>query len=262
VALIDDDNDLLVRDSSIWERHWYDCFPNGRKQFTYSSIQAVAGLRVATTLSGDPTYTAAAERIRGGLLGPASEGGPVLFWETPAGDTCPLLASAPQEICTGCGPYDGAVIELINHEVVRPQSSLAVGTLLGVHRALQMGNGSPGFLRNDDGSGTTNPFPWYDDQEWVVIDLRMATATARVAAATGDETLRANAETLVAWVTAQALANHGLIAELLSDGTWTADDDADHVRPGVDMGMEYQGAVPMCGFGPGAYILALEVLHD
>jgi len=261
LALIDDDNDLLVRDSSIWERHWYDCFPNGRKQFSYSAIQAVAGLRAAAALSANPTYASAAERIRGGLLGPASDGGPVLFWETPSGDTCPLLASAPQEICTGCGPYDGAVIELINQGVVRPQSSLAVGTLLGLQQALHMANGSPGFLRNDDGNGTTNPFPWYDDQEWVVIDLRMAVAQARVAAATDDDTLHANAETLLAWVTAQARANHGLIAELLSDGTWTADDDADHVRPGQDLGREYQGAVPMCGFGPGAYILALEALR-
>ena len=52
----------------------------------------------------------------------------------------------------------------------------ARGTLLGLQKALTMSNGSPGFLRNDDGYGSTNPYPWYDSQEWVVIDLRMAVA--------------------------------------------------------------------------------------
>jgi len=255
-----DANDLLVADSSIWERHWNVCFPNGRKQFAYSSIQAVAGLRAAYALSNDARYQTGADRIRRGLLRTADDGGPVALWRV-GDEDCPLLASAPEEICAGCGPYDGSVIEIVNHGIVRPESALARGTLAGLQGALQMGNGSPGFLRNDDGTGTTNPSPWYDDQEWVVIDLRMAAAYAKVGAATNDPVLTANAETLLGWVTAQATANHGLIAELLSDGRWTSEDDVDRVRPGIDLGMEYQGAAPMCGFGPGAYILALEALR-
>ncbi len=258
VALIDPAQDLLVPDSSIWERHWEECFPNGRKHFSYSDVQAVHGLRVAYELSGDATYEAAAEQIRGGLLdlsdGPA-------FEESFDGEACPVLASAVEEVCGFCGPYDASVIEAVNLEVFRPDSSMAKGTMRALSEHLAMGNGSPGFLRNDDGTGSTNPHPWYDDQEWVVIDLRMASAMARMGEELGDPTLTANAETVVDWITLLARENADLIGELLSDGVYSAEDDADHTNLGADSGFEYQGSVPMCGFGPGAYILALDQIH-
>lgn len=255
VALIDGNRDLLVPDSSIWERHWDTCFPNGRKRFAYSSIQAAAGLRDFAQIHGDAAYEAAGARIRRGLLRDGEDGGPIA-WE---GD-CPFVASAPEEICVGCGPYDASVIEIVNHGLVRPESAVAIGTARAMRGALAMPHW-PGFRRNDDGTGTTNPYPWYDDQEWVVIDLRMAEAYRRIGDATGDATFRDDADVIFGWVTAQARANHDLIPELLSDGTWTAEDDADRVRPGVDLGAEFQGAVPMAGFGPGAYLITAEVLR-
>jgi len=258
VALIDEELDLLVADSSIWERHWDECFPNGAKHFSYSDVLAVHGLRVAQQLSGNPVYDEAAERIRSGLLN--MSGGPV-FEESFDGEACPVLASSPEEVCAYCGPYDASVIESVNLGIYRPDSSMAKGTMRALQQHLAMSNGSPGFLRNDDGSGTTNPHPWYDDQEWVVIDLRMAAAMAEMGDALGDATLTSNAETLVDWVTLQARANADLIGELLSDGVYQADDDYDHSNLGADDGYEIQGSAPMCGFGPGAYILALEALH-
>ena len=258
VAVIDPSYDLLLPDSSIWERHWDECFPNGAKHFSYSSLQAVHGLRVAHALSGDAAYEQAAEQIRSGLLNIVD--GPV-FEETFDGEACPVLGSAPEEVCGYCGPYDASVIEAVNLGVYAADSSMAKGTLAGLQTHLAMGNGSPGFLRNDDGTGTSNPHPWYDDQEWVVIDLRMAAAMATMGDALGDPTLTANAETIVDWVTALARANADLIGELLSDGVYTVEDEADHANPGTDGGYEYQGSVPMCGFGPGAYILALEAIH-
>lgn len=254
-------NGMLAADSSIWERHWEECFPNGRKQFSYSSIMAVSGLRYAEELSGDASYGTAAATLRRGLLGLAADGGPVLLYETDVG-TCPMVASAPEETCGHCGPYDGSVIEIIDQGVVRPESALARGTLGALQGNLAMASGSPGFLRNDDGTGTTNPYPWYDDQEWVVIDLRMAVALDRVGEATGDPVLESNAEEIVDWITDQARVNYDLIGELLSDGLYTVEDEADHHNPGADGGGEIQGAVPMCGFGPGAYLLALEELSD
>ena len=258
VALIDEELNLLVADSSIWERHWNDCFPNGAKHFSYSDVLAVHGLRVAHELSGDPVYDEAAERIRSGLLD--MNGGPV-FEESFDGEACPVLASAPEEVCEYCGPYDASVIEAVNLGIYRPESSMAKGTLRALQQHLAMANGSPGFLRNDDGSGTTNPYPWYDDQEWVVIDLRLAAAMAEMGNALGDPILTSNAETLVDWITVQARANADLIGELLSDGVYQTDDDHDHSNLGADDGYEIQGSAPMCGFGPGAYILALEALH-
>jgi GH15 family glucan-1,4-alpha-glucosidase len=252
VATVDPNRDLLVPDSSIWERHWDECFPNGRKHFTYSTVQAVAGLRFASLAAGaDDPYGLAADQLRSGLLRLSSDDGPVVM-----ADECPFLASAPEETCIGCGPLDVSVIDAIDQGVLHADSSLALGTLHAMDR-LRM-PGSPGYLRNDDGTGSTNPYPWYDDQEWVFADLRVAVADAYVGRATGDPVLTANGQALADWITAQAMANHGLIPELLSDGRYTAEDDADHVRPGMDLGAEYQGAVPMAGFGAGAYILALQ----
>ncbi len=254
--LIDPNRDLLTPDSSIWERHWNDCFPNGRKHFTYSTLHAAAGLRDFGEQFGLPELQADADRLRGGLLRSAADHGPVT-WLT---EECPFLASSPEETCDDCGPYDASVIEAINRGVFRPESSLAIGTIDGL-QTLRLENGSPGFLRTDDGTGTLNPFPWYDDQEWVVIDLRMAVAYHRVGEALGEPIYSQNAETLLAWITAHATANHGLIAELLSDGVYTADDDAFGSGTGQDLGGEAQGAVPMAGFGAGAYILAVEEIR-
>jgi GH15 family glucan-1,4-alpha-glucosidase len=274
VAAIEADTDLLIADSSIWERHWEECFPNGRKQFAYSSIQAVAGLREAARLAADvggdderaATYSAAAERLRAGLLryGDGSDGqttGPVFQWSTDDGQTCPVVASSPDEICEWCGPLDASVVELVNQGVVEAGSGLAAGTLMALADGLASPSGGPGLLRGDDGSGSSNPFPWYDDQEWVIIDLRMAGALAAVGRATGDATATANAEALLSWVTAVGSNNYGLIPELLSDGTYTSADDDDLFNPGVDNGGEAQGAMPMVGFGAGAYILAVQAVH-
>lgn len=256
--LIDPTVQLLVADSSIWERHWNGCFPNGRKHFTYSSLQAVNGLRRMATQGDAPEYQTAAQQLKGGLLSMA--GGPVLE-EVFEGQTCPVLASAPEEICSYCGPYDASVIDAINQGVIRPESALARGTLRALLAHLRMSNGSPGFKRADDGTGTSNPYPWYDDQEWVVIDLRMASAMATMGAALQSPVLTQNARTLLDWITQLARANHNLIGELLSDGVYTADDDADGFNHGKDGGSELQGSVPMCGFGPGAYIQALHTWY-
>lgn len=235
-------NDLLVADSSIWERHWNNCFPNGRKQFVWSSIQAAAGLAAV----GAPS-----DRLRGGLLSG------VAVTENSDG-TCPILASAPEEICTNCGPLDASGVELINLGLVRPESALARGSL-DAWMALRAPSG--GFRRNDDGTGSSNPYPWYDDQEWIFIDLRMAMALHSLATATEDAALQQSAEALLEHVTLLGTANYGLLPELVSDGTYTPEDDADHLGIGQDPGQQAQGAMPMVGFGAGAYILALQAMR-
>jgi GH15 family glucan-1,4-alpha-glucosidase len=261
VELIDEDWALLVADSSIWERHWNDCFPNGRKHFTYSSIQGEVGLRVASDLSGDARYADAAAVLAGGLQRSAVDGGPVISFEDGQGGACAALASSPEETCHGCGPWDASVVELVNHAVVPSDGALARNTVTALVSALGV-PGRPGFLRGDDGTGTTNAWPWYDDQEWVVIDLRMAEAMARIGRATGDTAWTENADRTFAWVTAVASANYGLVPELLSDGEYTAEDDADHVALGVDPGGDAQGATPMVGFGAGAWILTAHALRE
>lgn len=90
----------------------------------------------------------------------------------------------------------------------------------------------------------------------------MAMATDSVGRATENSTLSSSAEALLQHVTTIGTVNHSLIPELLSDGVYTSDDDADRWNPGQDGGLEAQGAHPMVGFGAGAYVLALEGMRD
>ena len=87
------------------------------------------------------------------------------------------------------------------------------------------------------------------------MDLRAAVALNRMGQ-------RNRAKTLANWITDLAMDNHGLIAELLSDGVYQAGSEDDLWSPGQDGGGDYQGAIPMCGFGPGAYLLLLEEMSE
>lgn len=97
------------------------------------------------------------------------------------------------------------------------------------------------YLRNErKGRGfcRVNGGDTYDRSEWVFLDLRIASAMVRF----GD---KAGARKLLDWVTAQSRLNFNLIAELYGEKT-----------------AAYEGAVPMVGFGAGAYVLSLMDYHD
>jgi len=195
-----DSTGLIAPDSSIWERHW-----NGKqKRFAYTSIVAAAGLCAAG-------QGAAARGLRDAIA---------RRLVLPTGG----LAGSLEELETQTPARDGATVEAINFGLLDPKGPLALATL----RELEKLRTPPGrgFARNDDGGG-------YDEQEWAFIDLRAASAFRRAG-------LLADADELLAWVTAQSDANRGLVAELYDR------DNADAA-----------GAIPMVGFGAGAYVLAL-----
>lgn len=246
VELIEPELGLLVPDSSIWERHWCPhgvCDePNTRKHFAYSSIVAVAGLEGAARLAelvGDSdrqgAYLAAADTlsvaIREHLIA------------TPPLTGRPAVAGNLEELPFQTFYLDVASVEAINVGVVAPGSREAFGTIAAFDAYLRIGAHSPGYRRNDDPT-------WYDNQEWVVVDLRTVSALAAMRQL-------GKARTLLDWITGQAAANSNLIAELLSDGVYAAGSEDDRWQPGQDVGGDYQGAIPMTGFGPGAYLLAL-----
>lgn len=214
VALLDPATGLLPADSSIWEHHW-----NGhQKRFAYTHITAARGLCDASALAarvGDTaraeTYAAAAHVMRASLL---SE------YVLPGG----ALAGNLDEIPAGKS-VDASAIEAITLGLVPPQGSVAKATLALFDTALAMSTG-PGYKRNDD-------LDWYDRQEWIYIDLRVAVALRL----RGEH---AKADALLDWVSGQSLLNHGLIAELYEETT-----------------ADYDGAVPMAGYGAGAWLLAL-----
>jgi GH15 family glucan-1,4-alpha-glucosidase len=246
--LIDPDLGLLVPDSSIWERHWCphgQCpEPETRKHFTYSSVMAAVGLVRAAALAevvGDGAravdYAAAAETLRAAIH--------ATLVAVPPNTGEPALAGNLEEMPFETYYLDVSVVEAIAGGVVHPGSRLAFGTFAALDAWLRIGPHSPGYFRTDDPT-------WYDGQEWVVVDLRAASALARMGQ-------RGRARTLFEWVRSQATHNYGLIGELYSDGVYQPGSEDERWMAGSDLGGSYQGAVPMCGFGPGAFILAA---HD
>ncbi len=205
---------LIRADSSIWERHWF----GNEKQFTYTSVMAVAGLDAAANVAdqlGDPraaAYRTAAAQIRTSI-------GLHLH------DASGVLAGNLAELNNGADYLDIAAAEAYNFGIIDPKGSTFAPTLAAWDGALRVPSGI-GFSRNDDGSA-------YDTQEWAFADLRLAPALRRACAT-------ARASELEDWVTQQALANDRQIPELMDP------DDA-----------SFEGPTPMLGFGAGLYVLAM-----
>ena len=206
--------DLTMADSSIWERHW-----NGnQKHFTYSSAWAVRGLREAARMAdraGDPRaerWRAAADQIAAGI-------GAHLISEDD------VLVGNLEELQRGAPSLDLAAVDAFNAGVLPLDDGVFAASVEAWRSGLGVSSGN-GFKRNDDGD-------LYDEQEWVMVDLRLAAALRRACR------LEEAAE-LEAWITAQAQANHWIIPELMEPTS-----------------AAYAGPAPMMGFGSGLYALNL-----
>lgn len=220
VQLIDPANGLVSADSSIWEVHW-----NGRqKQFAYTSLAAARGLCEAAHLAELRADDTLAQQYRGEGVALRDAVATHLV------DDDDVLAGSLQELQAGHGYHDLAAVEAFAWELMSPHGAVAQSTLAALPAALRVSH-ARGLARNDDGG-------WYDSREWVFIDLRTSVAQRRAGEADA-------ADALLDWVTAQAIANQGIIAELHDPDT-----------------AKYEGAAPMIGFGAGAYVIAmLERAH-
>lgn len=222
---------LIRKDSGIWERH----LPG--KQYTNTSVACFQGLKAAAWLAEKMNdrklakrYSEEAEKLRQSILKLCVDDEQVLKGNAGARD------KKEYEY------YDASVVEAINFGVLRldhpAERAIAVATLKKFDDVLKMKTFTPdspreGWARcsvEKEGSG------WYDEQEWVFLDLRIASAYIRL----GDKASRARAKRILDWVTAQTAENFGLIAELYT------------VKEA-----NYAGAYPMIGFGAGAYLLTL-----
>lgn len=227
VALVDPATGLMRKDSSIWETHW-----NGRERaWAYTNITAARGLCDAAAIAerkGDTaratTYRQAGMALRHAIA-------------TKLTDASGALASNAEELASGSGYLDAAVLDGIALGLFHPQGRVATATLTALE-ALRVPAG-PGWARNDDrvdhASGT-DLSPWgseYDSAEWVVTDLRGEVALRAAGNTTG-------ASQLLDWVTAQAKTNANLIPETFDEGTGA-----------------WKFNAPMVGFGAGVYALAL-----
>jgi GH15 family glucan-1,4-alpha-glucosidase len=228
VALIDPATGLIRPDSSIWETHW-----NGRQRaYAYTSITAARGLCDAAKLAeaaGDgaraTSYLAAALALRDAIAHKLT-------------DSQRALAVNPEELMSGNGYYDAAVLDAISMGLFDPKGPLAKATLAALDAHLLAPAGA-GWSRNDDRNdhqGGNDLSPWgseYDSAEWVFTDMRGAVATRL-----GGDTERS--DRLLKWVREQSLANYLEVAETYDENTGA-----------------YKFNSPMAGFGAGAYMLAL-----
>ncbi len=193
-------------------------YDGGRRHHVFTQATAVAGLRAGADLADALGRTDDAARYRAGA-DRVAEAVRTRMIDPASG----VLRSSTEETSAF---LDGAAVEAWNWGVIEPDHPSLVATLDAFRAGLWNPAVGQGYRRNDDGGE-------YDLREWAVIDLRLASA-ARLAGRAD------HAEALIGWVTAQARANYDLIAENFDRTTG-----------------DFQGEVPMVGFGAGAYVMAL-----
>jgi hypothetical protein len=229
VALVDPITGLVRRDSSIWESHW-----NGRERYwAYTTVTAARGLCDAAAIAervGDmgraDTYRETALGLRQAIVDRLTDGDGA-------------IGSTMEEIQSGAGYWDAAVIDAVAMGLYDPAGEITAATLAGLDANLVTPASEVGWARNDDATdhgGARDLSPWgstYDSVEWVITDLRGSMAFRDA----GDE---ARAEAMLAWILAQSQANYLMVAETFDATT------------GV-----YENNTPMLGFGAGAWALAL-----
>ncbi|MEZ4402126.1 MAG: hypothetical protein R3B06_19015 [Kofleriaceae bacterium] len=192
-------------------------YDGGRQHWTFTQATSVVGLRAAARLAERVGRAADADRYRAAAATVAAAVAATLI--TPDGVARASLEQPGASL-------DAAAVALFRFGVVPPDGAVARATL----DAWRVGLWNPltghGYRRNDDGGP-------YDEREWIAVDLWLADAL-REAGRAGE------ADALVAWVTAQARLNFDVLPENFDKVT-----------------ADFQGEVPMVGFGAGAYVSSL-----
>jgi GH15 family glucan-1,4-alpha-glucosidase len=202
---------------------WEHHWNGKQKRFTYSSAVGAAGLCAAAEMAAQMGDDARAATYLDAAL--ALQAG----IRDNLVDPDDVLAGNLEELTLGTGYLDAAVVEAFLFDVISPNDPIAAATFDALNAQLGLSTG--GLKRNDDGD-------WYDAQEWVMIDLR-ASALAFLLGR------NPRGQELLDRITTLTDANLGLFPELFEAGTDTA-----------------AGAIPMAGFGAGAYLLALWTRED
>lgn len=208
-------NGLIRRESGPWERH----LPG--EQYSYTAAACAAGL-----LDIAPLLRAAGVEAGPYLAGAATLQNGIRTVLVDATGAVMGRAGAPadhKEYRDG-GSYEvfasGAIVD----------TALFRSHMAAFEPVLRVPDPQRGYIR------IKSP-DWYECQEWIFLDMRIATAHVRY----GEP---AKAKHLLDWVTAQARFNYHLIPEMYGYEQAT-----------------YEGAIPMVGFGAGAYLIALTDLY-
>lgn len=211
---------IAKADSSIWEVH-----DENKKHFAYTTLATIRGfcdLAAIAKQSGHDsdvkTYADLSQKAKAGFFSAFV-------------DQNGALAGSTEEL--GMNQYlDGAVVEAFTWNVIADSEydGRTAKATLDLIEKLRVESG--GFKRNDDGLSS------YDNNEWILIDLRMSDAQWR----TGREQ---EAKNMFQIVLDKASANFNLLPELYNA-----------VRADGAVG-KYAGSIPMVGYGSGAYVLTV-----
>jgi GH15 family glucan-1,4-alpha-glucosidase len=207
-----DSNDVIRIDSGPWERH----LPG--KQYIYTSATASGGLKAYAELLkklnlNSEEYSLAAERIKNGILKNFIVDGKYLKGNVEG------KSNEEYEF------YDMGMIEAFSLDVINDDLFFN-STIAEYDKKLK--------IQQHRGYSRVNGVDLYDISEWVMLDLRTASAHIKFGQ-------KEKAKKLIDWITNHAKFNFNLIPELIDFTKET-----------------YDGAIPMVGFGAGAYIKTLN----
>jgi GH15 family glucan-1,4-alpha-glucosidase len=210
-------NGLVKADSSIWEVH-----EANKKHYAYTTMSAARGfcdLAAIAQKAGKPDaqkYQQLSQKIKTAFLG---------AFVDPQG----ALAGSLEELSTG-RYLDAAVVEAFTWNILPDFKNDTAKSTLDALEKLRVDSG--GYKRNDDAKGS------YDNNEWILIDFRMADANRRA----GRPQV---ADAIFATLVKKAAANFYLLPELYNA-----------VKEDGEIG-KYTGSIPMVGYGGGAYVLTV-----
>ncbi len=209
---------MSIADASIWEVHW-----GNRQHFLYTTAATARGLCDMATLARRAGHPDDVQRYKDAALKAAATLSAAFV------DTNNVLAGSLERLQSGANYHDGSTVEAMTFGVLASNNSTATATLNGLSHLVTPAGG----YKRLEGSTDT-----YDINEWILIDLRASDAFRRAGQTS-------KADSLLAWVSAQASANYNLLPELYNT-----------TSSGGAIG-SYAGSIPMVGYGAGAYQLTL-----
>jgi len=236
-----DKNSLMREDSGPWEH--YLQMP---RQYTFTSGVCAKGLAMFAEIQQQfnmsfEKYQEASDRLKNGILSNMLIDGKYIKGNV--NDT----AKTDHEY------YDAGVFEIFADSLIY-NKELFASHMNEYDKYLRIAGKRPGYIRLN----SNDP---YENQEWVFINLRIALAYLLY----GEEE---NASALINYITRQASLNYNIVPEMFSnklqlekmtDNFKSFDVWCNCVRKEGD---EYIGAIPMVGYGAGAYIITLLKFYN
>lgn len=236
-----DTNSLIKEDSGPWEHHLQ--MP---KQYTFTSGVCARGLEQFAQLQKMfglqyQKYEAAATALKDGIL------------QNMLRENKYFKGNVNDQMKTDHEYYDAGVYEIFANGLMN-YKKLFLSHMEEYDKVLRIKGERPGYIRLN----STDP---YENQEWVFINLRIALAHLLF----GQKT---EAAELLNHVTEQAAVNFNTIPEMYSNKLQLEKLPDDYRSFNIwcncirDKGDQYIGAIPMIGYGSGAYILTLLAYYE